>query len=163
MVCNNPSAIDDDYLFQHFEGFHFANLLDPSIIVSILYSKGIKLNLIGFIYFCLYREMKFVCFFLVPVWGFSPVIFRYLRIKVTTNPMLKEVGRRSTAQIVASFIPGLPMGHEDILKDTVYECVANNSTVLAGYVAKHLLLQFMSHEINDGFHEALHKMTSIGG
>ena len=102
--------------------------------------------------------MKFVWFLLMPVWGFSPVIVRYLRIQINTNPFLKEVCKRSTGQIVSSFIPmGILMGHEDILKDTVYECVANR-TVLADYVVKHLLLQFVSHEINDGVHEVFNNI-----
>ena len=101
--------------------------------------------------------MKLVWFILVPIMGFSPVVLRYLRIQGKTNPFLKEVCRRTTGKIVASFIPiGGPI--EDILKDTVYECVENR-TVLAEYVAKHLLLQFISHEINDGVHEVLKKIT----
>jgi hypothetical protein len=93
----------------------------------------------------------------MPVVGFSPVVLRYLRIQGKTNPFLKEVCRRTTGQIVASFIP-IHGPIEDILKDTVYECIENR-TVLAEYVAKHLLLQFISHEINDGVHEVLKKIT----
>jgi hypothetical protein len=89
--------------------------------------------------------------------GFSPVVLRYLRIQGKTNPFLKEVYTHTTGKIAASFIPmGGPI--EDILKDTVYECVENR-TVLAEYVAKHLLVQFISHEINDGVHEVLKKIT----
>jgi len=101
--------------------------------------------------------MRFVWFVLMPVIGFSPVVLRYLRIQGNTNPFLKEVCSRTTGKIVASFIPiHGPM--EDILKDTVYECVENR-TVLAEYVAKHLLLQCITHEINDGVHDILHKVT----
>ena len=101
--------------------------------------------------------MKFIWFVLMPVVGFSPVMLRYLRIQGNTNPWLKEVCRRTTGKIIASFVPmGGPM--EDILKDTVYECIENR-TVLAEYFAKHLLLQFVSHEINDGVHEVWKKIT----
>lgn len=89
---------------------------------------------------------------------FSPVFLRYLRIKVKTNPFLKEVCLRSTGQLVASCVPGLPMGNEDILRDTIYECVTNR-TVVADYVVRHLLLQFASHEINDVVHDLIHKIT----
>lgn len=101
--------------------------------------------------------MKLLWFVLAPIMGFSPVVLRYLRIQGNTNPFLKEVCSRTTGKIVASFIPiHGPM--EDILKDTVYECVENR-TVLAEYVAKHLLLQCISHEINDGVHEVWKKIT----
>ena len=101
--------------------------------------------------------MKRLWFVLAPIMGFSPVVLRYLRIQGNTNPFLKEVCSRTTGKIVASFIPiHGPM--EDILKDTVYECIENR-TVLAEYVAKHLLLQCISHEINDGVHEVLKKIT----
>ena len=99
--------------------------------------------------------MKVAWFLLLPVEGFSPVILRYLRIQVNTNPFVKEVCRRTTGQIVSSFVP---MDHDGILKDTLYECVANR-TMMADYVAKHLLLQVVSHEINDGVHEVFNKMT----
>lgn len=104
--------------------------------------------------------MKFEWFVLMPVLGFSPVFVRYLRIKLNTNPFLKEVSRRSTGQIVSSFIPMIfPNGQmEDILKDTVYECVANR-TMMAEYVAKHFLLQAVSHEINEGVHQVFNKIT----
>ena len=93
----------------------------------------------------------------MPVVGFSPVVLRYLRIQGNTNPFLKEVCRHTTGKIVSSFVPmGGPI--EDILRDTVYECVENR-TVLAEYVAKHLLLQCISHEINDGVHEVWKKIT----
>jgi hypothetical protein len=101
--------------------------------------------------------MKFTWFILMPVVGFSPVVLRYLRIQGNTNPFLKEVCRHTTGKIVSSFVPmGGPI--EDILRDTVYECVENR-TVLAEYVAKHLLLQCISHEINDGVHEVWKKIT----
>ncbi len=101
--------------------------------------------------------MKFIWFVLMPVVGFSPVVLRYLRIQGNTNPFLKEVCRRTTGKLVASFVPmGGPI--EDILRDTVYECIENR-TVLAEYFAKHLLLQFVSHEINDGVHEVWKKIT----
>ena len=100
--------------------------------------------------------MKFTWLVLMPVVGFSPVVLRYLRIQGNTNPFFKEVCRRTTGQIVASFVPTGPM--EDILKDTVYECIENR-TVIAEYVVKHLLLQLISHEINDGVHEVLKKIT----
>jgi hypothetical protein len=101
--------------------------------------------------------MKLLWFVLMPVIGFSPVVLRYLRIQGNTNPFLKEVCRRTTGKIVASFVPmGGPI--EDILRDTVYECIENR-TVLAEYVAKHLLLQCITHEINDGVHEVWKKIT----
>lgn len=93
----------------------------------------------------------------MPVVGFSPVVLRYLRIQGNTNPFLKEVCLHTTGKIVSSFVPmGGPI--EDILRDTVYECIENR-TVLAEYFAKHLLLQIVSHEINDGVHEVWKKIT----
>ena len=101
--------------------------------------------------------MKFVWMILMPVVGFSPAVMRYLRIQGNTNPFLKEVCCRTTGKIVASFIPiHGPM--EDILKDTLYECIENR-TLMAEYVAKHLLLQCLTHEINDGVHELWKKVT----
>lgn len=100
--------------------------------------------------------MKLVWFILVPIMGFSPVVIRYLRIQGNTNPFLKEVYTHTTGNLAASFVPMGPI--QDILKDTVYECVENR-TILAEYFAKQLLIQFISHEINDGVHEVLKKIT----
>ena len=100
--------------------------------------------------------MKFVWFVLIPVVGFSPVVLRYLRIQGNTNPFLKEVCSHTTGNIVSSLVPMGPV-HE-ILKDTVYECVENR-TLLAEYFVKQLLIQCISHEINDGVHEVWKKIT----
>jgi len=96
----------------------------------------------------------------VPVAGFSPVWCRYLRIQGKTHPFLKEVYSHTTGKIVSSFVP-LEGTLPDILKDTLYECI-ENKTLVAEYVARQLLLQLISHEINDGVHEVLKRITHPG-
>jgi hypothetical protein len=100
--------------------------------------------------------MKFGLFFLMPVVGFSPVLLRYLRIQGKTNPFLKEVCRHTAGKLVVSFIP-ICGPIEDIVKDTVYECVENR-TILVEFIAKHLLMQLISHELSDGVHEVVKKI-----
>ena len=89
--------------------------------------------------------------------AWSPAVIRYLRIQSNTNPFLKELCRHTSGTLMASLVP-LDVPFQDILKDTVYECVENR-TIMAEYVAKHLLLQCISHEINDGLHEVVNKIT----
>jgi hypothetical protein len=103
--------------------------------------------------------MKFWWLFLMPSVGLSPVLFRYLRIQGKTNPFLKEVCSHTTGKILSSFVPLDGVGPlQDIIKDTVYVCV-ENKTLIAEYIAKQLLVQFISHEINDGLHEVVDKIT----
>jgi hypothetical protein len=94
---------------------------------------------------------------MVPCLGWSPAVLRYLRIQSNTNPFLKEVCRQTSGRVMASFLP-IEGPFQDILKDTVYECVENR-TILLEFVAKQLLLQCISHEINDGVHEVVKKIT----
>ncbi len=99
--------------------------------------------------------MRLFCF--VHVVGLSPVVLRYLRIQGKTNPFLKEVCAHTTGKICASFVP-IELPFQEVLKDTLYECVENRS-VMAEFVAKQLLMQFISHEVNDGIHEVVKKIT----
>jgi len=105
-------------------------------------------------------NMKWFLWFFVPVASFSPVWFRYFRIQGKTNPFLKEVYTHTTGKIVSSFIP-LEGAFPDIVKDTLYECI-ENKTMVAEYVARHFLLQIISHEINDGVHEVFKKISHSG-
>lgn len=87
----------------------------------------------------------------------GPVVVRYLRIQGTTNTFLKEVYSHTTGRVVSSFIP-LDGPVKEIIQSTVYDCV-ENKTLLAEYFAKHLLIQFISYEVNDGVHEIVKQIT----
>ena len=87
----------------------------------------------------------------------GPVMIRYLRIQGNTNLFLKELYAHTTGRVVSSFIP-LDGPVKEIIQGTIYECV-ENKTLLANYVAKHLLIQFISYEVNDGVHEIVKQIT----
>ncbi len=87
----------------------------------------------------------------------GPVVVRYLRIQGNTNQFLKELYSHTTGKVVSSFIP-LDGPVKEIIQGTVYDCVENR-TLLAEYVAKHLLIQFISYEVNDGVHEIVKQIT----
>ena len=97
--------------------------------------------------------MKAFWLFLLPVVGWSPVVFRYFRIQRNTNPFFKEVYSHTTGKVLASFIPDVPF--KEVFQGTVYDCV-DNQTIES--VAKHLATQFISYEINDGIHRIVHKI-----
>lgn len=90
--------------------------------------------------------------FILPIFGWSPVVVvRYLRIQGNTNSFLKELYSHTTGKVVSSFVP-LDGQFKEIVQGAVYECV-ENKTLLAEYVAKQLVIQFISCEVNDGVHE----------
>ena len=89
--------------------------------------------------------------------GLSPVVVRYLRIQGNTNTFLKELYSHTSGRVLSSFIP-LEGPVKEIIQSTVYDCV-ENKTLLAEYVAKHLLIQFISYEVNDGVHEIVKQIT----
>lgn len=87
----------------------------------------------------------------------APAMVRYLRIQGTTNTFLKELYSHTTGKVVSSFIP-LDGPVKEIIQSTVYDCV-ENKTLVAEYFAKHLLIQFISYEVNDGVHEIMKQIT----
>ena len=95
--------------------------------------------------------MKFIWLWIVPIFGFTPVMVRYLRIQTNTNPIWKEMYSHTTGKVVSSFIP-LEGPLKEVIQGTAYECVENN-TFGAEYIAKHLLIQLVSYEVNNGVHD----------
>ena len=97
----------------------------------------------------------FLTFHLVSCW--SPVMVRYLRIQGSTNTFLKELYSHTTGRVVASFVP-LDGPVKEIIQSTLYDCVENR-TLLAEYVARHLLIQMISYEVNEGVHQVVKQIT----
>jgi hypothetical protein len=104
--------------------------------------------------------MRFSWLFVLPTFGLRPAVIRYLRIQGNTNAFLKELYSHTTGKVVSSFVP-LDGPVKEILQNTVYECVENR-TLIAEYVAKHLLIQMISYEVNEGVHEMVKKLTHVG-
>ena len=101
--------------------------------------------------------MKIGWLCVLPALGWNPSVVRYLRIQGNTNVFLKEICSHTTGKVVSSFVP-LEGPVKEILQGTVYECVENR-TILAEYVAKNLLIQMISYEVNEGVHEVFKKIT----
>jgi len=95
--------------------------------------------------------------FIIPVFGWSPVVIRYLRIQGNTNTFLKDLYSHTTGKVVSSFIP-IEGPLKDIIQGTVYECV-ENKTILAEEIAKQLIIQMVSYEVNQEVHELFKEVT----
>jgi hypothetical protein len=96
--------------------------------------------------------MKAFWLFMLPVVGWSPVVIRYFRIQRNTNSFLKEVCLHTKGKVLASFVPDVPF--KEVFQGTL-ECVDNRNVEV---VAKHLVTQFISYEINDGIHKIVHTL-----
>ena len=97
--------------------------------------------------------MRVMWLFLLPATSWSPVLFRYFRIQGNTNPFFKELYSNTKGKVIASFVPDVPF--KEVFQGTLHDCVDNRT---AEFVAKHLVTQFISYEINDGVHKIVHKI-----
>ena len=97
--------------------------------------------------------MKALWLWIMPGMCWSPVMVRYFRIQHNTNPFFKEVCSNTKGKILASFLPDVPF--KEVFEETLRDCVDKQDVE---FVAKHLLTQFISYEINDEFHHILHKV-----
>jgi hypothetical protein len=97
--------------------------------------------------------MKTIWLILYPVVSWSPVVFRYFRIQCNTNPFLKELYSHTKGKVLSSLIPDVPF--KEVFQGTLHDCVDKQDVE---YVAKHLMTQFISYEINDGIHKIVHKI-----
>lgn len=95
--------------------------------------------------------MKFLWLWIIPVFGFSPVMVRYLRIQTNTNTFWKEMYSHTAGKVVSSLIP-IEGPLKEVIQGTAYECVEKNTCVPED-LAKHLLIQLVSYEVNNGVHE----------
>jgi len=113
------------------------------------------------LFYISYYRMKIWWFFTLPVFGWSPVVIRYLRIQGNTNSFLKDIYSHTTGKVISSFIP-IEGPLKDIIQGTVYECV-ENKTFLAEHIAKHFIIQIISYEVNEEVHEIFKKITHTHG
>jgi hypothetical protein len=97
--------------------------------------------------------MKALWLFLLPAASWSPVLFRYFRIQGKTNPFFKELYSSTKSKVLTSFVPDVPF--KEVLQGTLQECIVKEDVE---FVAKHLVTQFISYEINDGVHKIVHKI-----
>lgn len=97
--------------------------------------------------------MKALWLILFPVIAWSPVVVRYFRIQGNTNPFLKELYSHTKGKVISSFIPDVPF--KEVFQGTIHDCV---DKLDVEYIAKHLVTQFISYEINDGIHSVVHKI-----
>jgi hypothetical protein len=97
--------------------------------------------------------MKPFWLIMLPVISWSPVVCRYFRIQTNTNPFFKEVCFHTKGKILSSFLPDVPF--KEVFQETIHDCVEKQDVE---FVAKHLVTQFISYEINDGIHKVIHNI-----
>jgi hypothetical protein len=103
--------------------------------------------------------MKFLWLWIIPVFGFSPVMVRYLRIQTNTNTFWKEMYSHTAGKVVSSLI-SIEGPFKEVIQGTAYECV-EKKTFGAEDVAKHLLIQLVSYEVNQGVHEIVNQGVQV--
>ena len=102
--------------------------------------------------------MKAFWLLILPAMSWSPVVVRYFRIQRNTNPFFKEVYLTTKGKILSSLLPDVPF--KEVLQGTIHDCVDKQDVE---FVAKHLVTQFISYEINDGIHKIVHNIIDKNG
>ena len=102
--------------------------------------------------------MKALWLWILPGLCWSPVVVRYFRIQQNTNPFFKEVCSNTKGKILASLVPDVPF--KEVIEGTLRDCVDKQDIE---FVAKHLMTQLISYEINDGLHKIVHDILEKKG